>query len=309
MSYEQDKDDGWVIPNLMELLKSELISESRTLSDYVQKNPLASINQNKDKFVIIRKFSSRIFDEKVDMLNQNSAEGSEHYPISHYGMTLIFASAEYSRSYNVYLPNSLIYKSVKLLHDKIIINDSKGATVTNFDEINKLRTFPKLMESEILREYEKLSNRLKLPEEIDRQNTPEIKNSFFGTLVLNDLKETYDSEFEFHDASIIVSLSNSTKEINEINLKNAEDVFAEIQSSEKIMITELCELKNRAWLDEDEKSLGMVEIKGNIRLFGCDIYQNGSISMYYKAGNLFLGHEIQMNFDSKGDYIDFSLIG
>lgn len=309
MSFEQARIGGWEHPDLMNLLKSEIRSESRTLSDYVQTNPLAAINQNKDKFVIIRKFSSRIFDEKVDMLNQNPEEGGDHYPIPHFGMTLVLASLDYARSYNVYLPNRLKYKSVEILSDIIIIDYINGETTTNFDELNMLRTFPKLSEDEILREYEKLSNKIIIPEIINRQNTSEIESGFFGVLKLDGIKETYETEFEFRDVVITISISNSTRETNRINLINAEHVFTEIEKDEEVMIHELCDLKNRSWLGEDEKSFELVELKEQIKLYGCDIYQNGSVSLYYKAGDLFLGHEVQMNFNSKGEYIDLSLIG
>jgi len=86
LNFFKKKKTGWELSRLIDLLQNEQLK----LLNYSKSYSLCSINSSKDKFVVIRKFAAREFEGKIDMLNSSDIEGGEQYPISQFGMPLIF---------------------------------------------------------------------------------------------------------------------------------------------------------------------------------------------------------------------------
>jgi hypothetical protein len=292
---------GWELTDLMDSLKNE----SSKLLDYTKSYSLSAINPTKDKFVIIRKFAAREFEGKIDMLNSSDIEGGEHYPISQFGMTLVSISDSGASSHNVILPNSLDYQKVELNEETITINHSDGITITNFKEINSLWTLENLEQYEILNRFNSLKNFIEEPHEVERHTESSIENDFFGQLMLNKELDWY----EVSKDGIEFSFTNTAFETLTKNFEKMEKLIPQLSDIENQMIEEMLALKNESWLEEGDNELSKDEFQKEIKLYGVNTYQDGSAEIYYKANDLFWGHEIQTSIDNEQKYESSTIVG
>ena len=293
---------GWELTDLMDSLKKE----NSKLLNYTESYPLSSVNPERDKFVVIRKFAAREFEGKIDMLNSSDTEGGEHFPISQFGMTLVSVSDSGASSHNVILPNSLDYKKVELNGERITINHSDGITVTNFKEINNnLWTFENLEESEILKRFNSLKNLVEEPKEVDRHTESTIDNYFFGELMLNQELDWY----EVSKNGIDFSFTNTALEQLTKNFEKIKKLIPKLNNVEYKMIEEMLVLKNESWLEEGDNELSKEEFQKEINLYSINTYEDGSAELYYKANDLFWGHEIQTSIDNLQKYESSTIIG
>lgn len=292
---------GWELTDLMDSLKNE----SSKLLDYTKSYSLSAINPAKDRFVVIRKFAAREFEGKIDMFNSSDIYGGEHYPISHFGMTLVSVSDSGASSHNVILPNSLGYEKVELNDETITINHSDGITITNFKEINSLWTLENLEEYEILNRFNSLKNFIEEPQEVERHTESVIENHFFGQLMLN--KEL--GWYEVSKDGIEFSFTNTALEQLTKNFEKIEELIPQLSDLEYKMIEEMLVLKNESWLEEGDKELFQEEFQKEIKLYGINTYEDGSAELYYKANDLFWGHEIQTSIDNEQKYESSTIVG
>ncbi len=292
---------GWELTDLMDSLKNE----SSKLLDYTKSYSLSAINLTKDRFVVIRKFAAREFEGKIDMLNSSDTEGGEHYPISQFGMTLVSVSDSGALSHNVILPNSLDYVNVELSGEIITINHSEGITITNFKEINNLWTLENLQEFEILKRFNSLKNFLEEPKEVERYTESNINNHFFGQLMLNEELNWYKV---FKDG-IEFSFTNSALKQLTKNFEKTEKLITQLNDIELKMVEEMLTLKNESWLEEGDKAFSKEEFRKEIKLYAINTFEDGSAELYYKANDLFWGHEIQTSVDSVQNYESSTIVG
>lgn len=292
---------GWELTDLMNSLRNE----SSKLLEYTKTYSLSSINPTKDRFVIIRRFAARESEGKIAILNLSYSEGGEHNSISQFGMTLVSLSDSGASSYNVILPNTLDYKSVDLKGETITIRYSTGTTITNFKEIKSLWTFENLDEKEILNRFNLLKNTIQEPKEIKRHTESTIENDFFGQLTLNQELDSY----EVSKDGIEFSFTNTALEQLIKNVKKTEKLILQLVQIECKMIEEMLVLKNESWLHEGESELSTEEFQKEIKLYGISTFEDGSAELYYKANDLFWGHEIQTSIDSEYNYESSTLVG
>lgn len=292
---------GWELSDLMDSLKNE----SSKLLDYIKTYSLSAINPTKDRFIVIRKFASREFEGKIDMLNSSNTKGGEHFPISQFGMTLVSISDSGASSHNVILPNSLDYQKVELNGETITINHSDGITITNFKEINNLWTLENLEESEILNRFNSLKNFIEEPQEVERHTESTIYNHFFGQLMFN-------SELNWYEVSkdgIEFSFTNTALETLTNNFEKIEKLIPKLIDIENQMIEEMLAIKNESWLEEGDNELSKDEFQKEIKLYGVNTYEDGSAEIYYKANDLFWGHEIQTSINNEQKYESSTIVG
>ena len=292
---------GWELTDLMYSLEKV---DSKLL-DYTKSYSLSAINHKRDRFVVIRKFAAREFEGKIDMLNSSDTEGSEHFPISQFGMTLVSVSDSGASSHNVILPNSLDYEKVELSGETITINHSDGITITNFKEINNLWTFENLEESEILKRFNSLKNFIEEPQEVERHTESSIDNHFFGQLMLNEELDWY----EVSKDGIEFSFTNAALEQLTKNFEKIEKLIPQLNDIEFKMIEEMLALKNESWLEEGDNELSQEEFQKEIKLYGINTFEDGSAELYYKANDLFWGHEIQTSIDNGLNYESSTIVG
>ncbi len=292
---------GWEMTDLMDSLEKE----KSKLLDYTKSYSLSAINLEKDRFVVIRKFAAREFEGKIDMLNSSDTEGGEHYPISQFGMTLVSVSDSGALSHNVILPNSLDYEKIELCGEIITINHSDGITITNFKEINNLWTFENLEESEILKRFNSLKNFIEEPQKVERHTESTIDNHFFGQLMLNQELDWY----EVSKDGIEFSFTNTALEQLTKNFEKIEKLIPKLNDIEYKMIEEMLALKNESWLEEGDNELSKEEFQKEIKLYGINTYEDGSAEIYYKANDLFWGHEIQASIDKGQNYESSTIVG
>ncbi len=300
---------GWEIDDLTSAISDEYQGKSNELTALSNSYPLSAINAEKDHFIVIRKFSARVFEGKIDMLNQSYLKASEHYPIAHFGMTLVSYSDDCSSSSNVIFPNSLTYEKVALKGDTITIFHSEGTTVTNFEELNSLWTFDNLSTQEILDQFNGLSNKRREVQPIKKITKKSLKDSFFGQLSLDKDLDSFITEHLFKDRKIELSFSNTTAEQMTSNLRRTEVLLTQLQEIEEAMIEEMLSLKNENWLDEGEAELTKSAFQKEVSIYGINIYEEGDTEIYYKANDLFWGHEIQVSLDDDNKYESSTLVG
>lgn len=292
---------GWELNNLMDLLQNE----QSKLIDYTKSYSLSAINPSEDRFVIMRKFAAREYEGKINMLNLSDFEGGEHYPKSQFGMTLVSALKPGASSHNVILPNSLDYKGLDLHGETISIIHAKGITITNFKEINSLWPVENLEEKEILNRFNSLSNFVEEPKVVEKHTESSIEDDYFGELRFNEELDWY----EVTKDGIEFSFINTTLEQLTNNFKKIQKILPEINKIESSMIEEILVLKNNSWLEEEEKELSKEEFQKEIKLSSINTYEDGSAALYYKAKDLFWGHEIQTSIDPEQNYESSTLVG
>jgi len=205
----------------------------------------------------------------------------------------------------VILPNSLNYDKVELNEETISINHSEGITTTNFTEINSLWTLENLEEKEILIRFKSLKNFIEEAEEVEKHTESSIENNFFGLLTLNQELDWYEvtkDEIEF-------SFTNTILEQLIKNFSKTEKLIPHLNEIEGRMIEEMLVLKNESWLEDGENELSKEELLREIKLYGINTYEDGSAELYYKANDLFWGHEIQTSVHNEQNYESSTIVG
>ena len=309
LNFFNKKKTGWEIKDLMDSLKMARNGLNNELLDFSKSYPLSSINPNRDRFIVIRKFSAREFDDKIDMLNASNVEASEHHPISQYGMTLVSNSDKGSSSHNVILPNSLMYKKVELMNDIITIYHSRGITTTNFNEINCLWTLKNLSVQEIENRFNDLTNYIEKPQKIVKISENILEDKFFGKLIFNKDLDSFQTEINFNDKRISLSFINTSSDQMKLNLRKTSQLIPKLKGIGDSMIIETLLLKNENWLEEGEEEFSVDRFKKEINIYGINIFEDGSADIYYKANDLFWGHEIQVSIDNNYKYESSTIVG
>lgn len=303
-NFKKKKYDGWEFEDLLTEIKLEFEHKSNRLTTYCKKNNLATINDSKDKFVVIRKFSCNIIDDKIDLYNCKPDNLSEHW-----GMTLVEINKHGASSGNVILPDTIEYKSIQLNSDTILIEETDGLTKTNFQELNKLWTLEQFSETEIQNIYSTFTNQFNEPEKIEKREEKVINSGAFGELKLDMEFNRYNGVFDLNGKKVEISFNNTSIDKFDNNLVDTEKHLANISKYINKMIKEMIILKNESWLEENEEPIKNDAFDKEIGLYSINVYEDACMELYFKCGDLFWGHEIISNIDSTGKYIDSTIIG
>lgn len=294
----QQEKAGWELDDLINLLKND----KPKLQEYVNSYPLSAISPTGDRFAVIREFAARELDGRIDMLNAPAGHWQEHYPIFHYGMTLTHLSKSGLSSHNIILPNTLNYKRLSLEGEEISNTHSEGLTITNIQEIDCLWT---LEEQEILFRFKSLKNVVQEVEEVEKSTEILLEDDFFGQLKFNEQLDWYEVEKE----GVEFSFMNTTTEQLIDNFRKAQRLLPLFTKIERQMIEEMLALKNDSWLDDGEQELSHDDFQKEITLYNISIYEDGSAYFYYRANDLFWGHDIQTDIDEKHNYGSSTIVG
>lgn len=295
---------GWDIPNISECIMTEPKGEITGLDEFSVQFPFAALSSEKKYFVVIRDFSFHVTDGKINMTNSKGSGEKAHK-----GMTLVRADIDGGNYRNVLLPNDLNYKNVDLIENEIHIYHGEVKTITNFQEINQLWSFNKMRENEILKTFQSFKNEYTEKVKVEKQTIKAIETEFFGVLKLDSKIDSYTCNITVDNNEIQLSFSNIDKNQFDKNLLTTNNVLVKTQDIQDYMVDEMLKLKNDSWLEEGQNNFDKNKFSKEIKLYGLNIYEDGAIGFYYKAGDLFWGHEILTNVGSNGRYIDSTIVG
>jgi hypothetical protein len=294
---------GWEIPDLLSSLRIESKGGSDALKEYRLKYPLCALSRDNRYFVIIRKFNCRVNDGKITLLNSAAENG-----LSHIGMTIVSANDNGASSWNVFLPSSLQYSKVEIDGTTITIHSSDGSTITNVQEIKKLWTLHKLTEEEICSLYGSFGNK-SITNTANKLSKKKIDSDFYGTLSLDTKTDSYCGMVRRNGTDLAVSFSNVDEETFNKNLVSTMEIILKIEILEKHMIKKMLKLKNDSWLEKGQKRITASDFLRQVNPYALNTYADGTVELYYKAGDLFWGHEIVTSIDSEGIFKDATITG
>jgi len=306
--FKRNKHNGWEIPDLIDALQEANTNATETLWQYSRKYPLCALNEQKDQCAIIRKFCARNWEGAIDMLNQSAQDVDQFYPMAHYGLTLVSCDNDGASSHNVILPNHLSYEKLGWNGDTLLIHHSEGVTSTNFQELDSPWNLENHSEEEIYDWFKALSNVTRRPEEDVRLKVSYLEDEFFGRLQLSDNKDWYSTELVHLGSTIDVSVMNAEKDMVDQAIRCAQKAINSLQDSTEAMIDELLPLKNETWLEDGQNSSSRMEFAKEISVYAVNAYED-NVQVYIKANELFWGHEILMEVDAEGRFIDADIVG
>lgn len=77
----------------------------------------------------------------------------------------------------------------------------------------------------------------------------------------------------------------------------------------KAITSDLLQLKNESWLDEDQQTINKEDFIKPIQLTSVDFAKKAAFDLYFDDGNLFWGHSIILNVNSKREIKGASIAG
>lgn len=156
-------------------------------------------------------------------------------------------------------------------------------------------------------ELEAAATELRVPVQLDTET--------LGTLRLDRRIDLFEGEIDYLGRRVglsVPSLQNSAK-IDDDALAVANQLRANLQSLDRkareFASTQLLELKNDSWLDDEEDELSLQEFQQRISLTALSVEADGTISLYYDDGDIFLGHSIDVRGTIDGELLDASISG
>ena len=299
----------------MNLLKNASLGNKTELNDFLKLfSNLTFVNEDFSVLLIFRQFKVQYWNEERRVLNCHPE--NENYQN---GITIARCDEEISSESNVYLPNNLEYKDFKISGQEIeIITDTKNVKTNITELFRKLKFFKlSIAEEEIERAFNTLNNeQFEKPKKLEVKNKT-IKIPLLGNLTYNDKLEWYEGKLKVENKVIEVSVYNA--EPNEleklisfvdkqINAKFYEEMLLKMENK-------MINLKNEAWLDEDEETgedeppITIENFRKRISISSIVFYDDCSVSIYCNDDDIFWGHSIDISVDKNGKYKDANLAG
>jgi hypothetical protein len=120
-------------------------------------------------------------------------------------------------------------------------------------------------------------------------------DAYFGALTFNRRGKRWETEAEWLGHEVRLTVSGDGEDLEEA-LRNAQKLW-EAQDSwstrvKEYAVTELFELKNDDWLEEDEEEVTPEQFKARMRLESITMDADGEFEFWYADGDLFWGHSI-----------------
>lgn len=123
-----------------------------------------------------------------------------------------------------------------------------------------------------------------------------VEHPFFGTLTLDRALNSYEAEVPWGGHPVRLHLSLDESEDENALLATAQSLWDEQrQWDERVRdhaADELLDLKNDAWLGEDEEPFTRDTFKARMALASVGVYSDGAFEFCFNDGNLFWGHVI-----------------
>jgi len=294
--------------NFMELLKKARNGDEDEINELLKiYSPLAAVNENLSAFILFRHFQVQYWNDERSVLNCHPKDKNFQYGIT---IVEIFEDGGASQ-HNVYLPNNLNYKKLKIQGNEIeIITNEDKVVKTNVKELHS-KLWMNFTEEEIENGYKSLCN-----EQYQKPKKPEVKNttikiSSLGELIYNEMFEWYEGNFEIENHNFELSIGNTEPK----KLKHLISFVDEQMKSKfykKILLEmedKMIELKNEFWLGEEEPPITSEDFQKRISINSIAFNEDCTCSIYCDDDDIFWGHSIEIDVDEKGKYKDANLAG
>jgi hypothetical protein len=134
----------------------------------------------------------------------------------------------------------------------------------------------------------------------------DIEHEWFGTLHFKVDMDCYlgTTEFEGEEISLFFFADDDNERIctraRSLEIFSALPIFTTL--AKDFAATQLLELKNESWLEEDEKSLSSEQFKQRMHLDTIMFRPDASVEFWYADGDLFWGHSIVVYMDRKNSF-------
>lgn len=223
--------------------------------------------------------------------------------------------------HSFYLPSCQTYKRCDLhtksgnkdIIDTVEIETDKGIKITNFREMKKklIEVSKPYCEKEIQDSFDSLVNERIIVALPFKTYPKTLKDKLFGTLK-HDGSGTYEGKFGYKGKTVAIDIFFEQEETEKDFVQKLVMMHKLVNSDSfdkayKRMISDMLKLKNDYWLDENETELSEEEFIKPLRLNTIHLNDNGESSLNYFAAELFGGHDIMIDLDSDGNYIDSSI--
>ena len=74
-------------------------------------------------------------------------------------------------------------------------------------------------------------------------------------------------------------------------------------------VEKLLALKNDVWLGEDETRFSARQFRKQLRLYSINVYADGRFEFWFEDGDLFWGHDVEIDGSLKGGLVSADLAG
>lgn len=204
---------------------------------------------------------------------------------------------------------SLVIRSVNKSHS--IENEVLPYSIIKFKaRINEARNRTVLLKGQIL----ETNQHPKLVAIAEKLTAPiEVEIDWLGKLTLNRDYGSFEGETKFNRERIklLIHVNSKRKVFNQI--KKLEDIWAVANTWEEeakdYAVSQLLELKNESWLDEDEPKASVAYFKSAMTLESISIYPRNKIEFWFNDGDLFWGHAIEVSSNFNGKFSHAGIAG
>lgn len=153
----------------------------------------------------------------------------------------------------------------------------------------------------------------KLKKVLEKRLKPVIfESDFFGVFILDRAPNWFEVKAKWIDNEIDLLLSGTLDDLPELELQAITLFNKQNEWDQKFrnkITSDLLELKNESWIEEDENPLTEIEFQGRIKLENLQIHNNGDFQAWYSDGDIFWGHSISLDGNLNGQLDDAGLQG
>lgn len=301
---------------LTELLKNARLGNATDLNNLLKKYaPLAVTNEDFSVLLLFRHFKVQLWEDERRVLNCHPDD--ENFQC---GITIAKSDNDGSgMESNIYFPNNLHYKTIKIKQQQIEIITNEKTVTTNITELfRKLKFFKRsISEREIQTAFNNLCNEQYAKPKEPKVLSKTIELPSFGTM-------TYDEKLKWYNCQIKINGNNVDLTIFHTTPKKLDEIiaFAEKQMKAKFyeqilldMETKMLALKNDVWLGEDKETgedevpITIEDFRKRIAIDSIGFDEDCCSVIYCNDDDIFFGHQIEIHIDKNGKYKDANLAG
>jgi hypothetical protein len=143
----------------------------------------------------------------------------------------------------------------------------------------------------------------------------ELRTETLGVLRLDRRINVFEGEIAYSGRGVQLSIpcARDSSSIDAEALAVAIELVVNLStldlSARQFASSQLLELKNDSWLDDDESELSEEEFQQRLALAAVSAEAGGGISLYYDDGDLFFGHSIDVRGTVAGEFREASISG
>jgi len=134
---------------------------------------------------------------------------------------------------------------------------------------------------------------------VELQQPVVFSDDVFGDLVLDRSIEWFESETKWNGETVRLTFPVNDERPDETALMTAKTLWSDQaawkERTEQFAVKELLELKNGAWLEDDESEFTAERFIAAMTLTSISICPEGEFEFWYDDGDLFWGHSIMVS--------------